>query len=122
MLWLENKNKQKKTAFTPGEIVTVRSLLEISRTLSDKKMRDGCLFMEQMWDYCDQSFPVMKVVYNLFDERRCRMHASILPLYILDGVICNGIIGSFKHLCDHSCYLLWHPDWIRMASSDFKKE
>ena len=75
----------------------------------------GCLFMDQMWECCEKEFKTLKVVKNLFDEHQCKMYKASLPLYILNGAICNGEVESFEHRCDHSCYFLWHEDWIVKA-------
>lgn len=106
----------KKGALTPkfhvGETVCVRSKEKILQSLDAFNKRAGCLFMNQMWDFCGKEFKVLKVVINLFDEYRFKMYKARSPLYILNNVICNGVLEDFNQRCDRSCYLLWHEDWF----------
>ncbi|RJP96274.1 MAG: hypothetical protein C4518_00385 [Desulfobacteraceae bacterium] len=122
MLWFNTEKKAMTAQFKIGDVVTVRSQSEITLTLNDNNRHEGCLFMKQMWGYCGKSFSILKVVRNLFDEKRCRMHLATIPVYILDGVICNGEVPSFEYPCDHSCYFLWHQDWLLQTSLSTNKE
>lgn len=107
------KNKNISTAkFSVGNIVKVRSREEISQSLDSFSRHKGCLMMNQMWDSCRQGFKVLKVVNNFFDEYQYKMYRTHSPLYILDGLICDGVVASFDHRCDRSCYLLWHEEWL----------
>jgi len=101
--------------YFPGNIVKVKSKEEIIHSLNPMNKLDGCLFMNQMWEFCGKEFKIVKVVKNVFDERQCKIYKVPAPIYILDGLICDGKVESFKHTCDHSCYLLWHEDWIMKA-------
>ena len=100
------------TKFIEKEFVRVRSRDEIKKTLDSSDKLDGCLFVEQMSDYCQQKYRILKVVYNYFDEYRSRMYGVKAPFYLLEGLICKGAVDSFKHRCDRSCYLLWHEEWL----------
>ncbi len=101
--------------FSVGDVITVRSREEISRSLDSLRMCDGCLMMDQMWDFCEGKFNVLKKVINFFDEYKFKMYKSRAPLYILDGLICSGQGTSFGNRCDRSCYLLWHGSWLKKA-------
>jgi hypothetical protein len=107
------KNTQvRKPKFAGGDTVRVRSREEISKSVDSLGKLDGCLMMDQMWEYCDRSFKVLKVVNNFFDEYQYKMYKTRSPLYILEALICNGAVKSFDHTCDRSCYILWHEDWL----------
>ena len=99
--------------FNVGNMVRVRSKEDIAEHLDSTNKQDGCLFMAQMWEYCGQRSNVTKVVTNVFDESQYKMFNTRSRLYLLEGVICNGIVNSFDHTCDRSCYLLWHEDWLQ---------
>lgn len=109
---LGKSRKDKKFQFKAGDFVRVRSAEIISQTFDNFSKLDGCLFMNQMWQYCEQKFKVSKVVKNFFDEHRYKMYKTRAPLYILGGIICNGITEAFDYRCDRSCYLLWHEEWL----------
>ena len=95
-----------------GDVVRIRSKENILKTLDYINKIEGCLFMEQMWEYCGSKFIVIKFVNNFFDEHKYKMFKTHSPLYILDGLICNGVVDTFDHRCDHSCYFLWHEKWL----------
>jgi len=109
---LRRNKKNEISKFKPGDMVKVKSAESISITLDKNNKLDGCLFMNQMWDYCGQEFRILKEVKYFFDEHRYKMYKPKSTLYILDKVICNGITAEFKHRCDRSCYLLWHEKWL----------
>ena len=109
---MENRQGPRKPRFRPGSFVRVHSKERITELLDAIPRLDGCLFMDQMWEYCGRELRIEKVVTNLFDERRCRMYKARVPLYILEGSICRGEAEGFERRCDHSCYFFWHEDWI----------
>jgi len=108
----KRKKQDKGPKFSAGEIVQIRTREEISRGLDPLSKHEGCLMMEQMWDYCGKSFKVQKVVNTLLDEYLNKMFNTKTPLYLLEGLICDGIVESYEHQCDRSCYFMWHEDWI----------
>jgi len=114
VFWRNRKNSNIHQ-YNIGDVVRVRSKENISKTLDTIDKLDGCLFMEQMWEYCDSKFKVIKVVNNFFDEHKYKMFKTLSPLYILDGLICDGNVDTFDHRCDHSCYFLWHEKWLEKA-------
>jgi len=101
--------------FIIGNEVKVKSRETVSRSLDPSNKREGCLFMDQMWEYCGLNFKVKIIVYNFFDEYRFKMYKPQSPLYILDDLICHGEVSSFEHRCDRSCFLMWHEDWLEEA-------
>lgn len=109
---LRKDNKVGPPKFNIGEIVKVRSKEEIAKSLDWFNKLDGCLFMDQMWEYCGQRFKILKIVRNFFDEYKYKMYRPRVPLYLLESLICKGEVKSFGKQCDRSCYLLWHEDWL----------
>ncbi len=109
-------NKEsRKSRYKNGDIVEVQSKEVILSSLDSRNSIDGLPFYDQMFEYCDCSFEIIKVVNNCFDEHKCRMYKVIAPLYLLDGIMCRGNVESFNHDCDHSCYLFWHQEWIHQS-------
>ena len=114
---LKSKHWNRFTAFKSGDVVQVCSKEWIKKTLDISNCHDNLLFMRQMWQYCGNSYAISKVVNNIFDEKRCKIYKTILPFFILEGLICDGKVDDFNHTCDHSCYLLWHKDWLQKIKS-----
>jgi hypothetical protein len=107
-----SKESVKSPRFQVHELVKVKSREEIFELLDSMNKLDGCQFMNQMWQFCEKEFKILKVVINFFDENRKKMYQVSGPRYLLEGIICDGKVESFKQTCDHSCYLLWHEDWL----------
>lgn len=98
--------------FSPGSNVRVKKKDEILKTLDPLNKREGCLFMGQMWEYCGREFKVSKRINSFFDEYQHQMLKTRVPLYILEGLICEGTTAAFNFQCDRSCYLFWHEEWL----------
>jgi hypothetical protein len=98
--------------FSVGEKVRVKSRDGVLKSLDSTNKLDGCLFMEQMWDSCGRTYQILKVVSSFFNERQRRTFRPRAPVYILENLICEGKVKSFPFKCDHSCFLLWHEDWL----------
>jgi hypothetical protein len=86
-----------------------KSKQDIILTLNDDNKLNGLLFMDQMFNYCDQEHKICKIVKHVYMEK---MISPTAPLYILDGLRCDGISESFTQRCDRTCNLVWHEDWL----------
>jgi hypothetical protein len=106
------KKRKNRPRFAAGDKVTVKSRESIAKLIQPDGKLDGCLFTDQMWDYCGNAYTVLKVVDHIFNEHRQRTFKTKPNLYILDGLVCNGKTSGFPHNCDHCCLLLWHEDWL----------
>ncbi len=102
----------KNRKFIAGELVKVISEDKIAKAVDSKNKRNNGLFMEQMWQYCGNTYKILKVVDSIFDEQHKRTLRPRSLIYILDGLICNGELNEFPSKCDRSCFLLWHEDWL----------
>lgn len=109
---LKRNRRNRLAKFNSEDLVRVRSAKSIYHNLDSLNKRDGCLFMNQMIEYCGQQFKILKVVNNFFDEYRNKMFKTKSPLYILDGLTCDGQVESFEQKCDRTCYFFWHEEWL----------
>jgi hypothetical protein len=109
MFYKKQKNIHK---FSAGEKIRVKSRGSIAELIQSEGKLDGCLFTEQMWDYCGNTYTVLKAVDYFFNEHRQRTLKTKSNLYILEGLVCNGRTNDFPHNCDHCCFLLWHEEWL----------
>jgi len=107
-----SKTKHSLHLFVEGESVNVRSRVQIAESLDSTGKLDGCLFMAQMYDYCDQEFQIQKVVTSFFSERQKRSFKPKAPIYILKNLVCEGKSDCFPEKCDHGCLLFWHEKWL----------
>jgi CRISPR/Cas system endoribonuclease Cas6 (RAMP superfamily) len=103
----------KKNKFNAGEMVRVKQRDKIISSIDSKNNTlEGCLFSEQMWTYCGNKYNILKVVDNIFNEHRQKTFKTNSPLYILENLVCEGKENDYPHKCDHSCFLLWHEEWL----------
>lgn len=93
----------------PGELVRVKSMKEIQKTLNGWNQLRGCSFMEEMRPFCGTTQTVLKRIDKFLDERdylikKCK------GIIILDGVFCEGTrdFGA----CDRTCFFFWREDWL----------
>jgi hypothetical protein len=110
VLFLGKRMKTHK--FAMGETVRVKDRERISESIGPEKKSDGCLFMDQMWDYCGKMYSVSKVVDIFYNERKMETFRPRSSLYILKGLTCEGSVSHFPSRCDHGCPILWHEDWL----------
>ncbi len=99
-------------ALRPGDIVTVRSPEEIRSTLDVTGALGGCHFMREMYAYCGQTYRVLKVVEQFYDEvtqKVCRCRDTV----ILEGTVCSGRQRLYRSQCDRNCFFFWRTAWLQ---------
>ena len=91
----------------PGELVRVRSLLEIAPTLDARCSLDGMPFMPEMLQYCGRTFRVAQRADKTCagDGAPRRMPNAVH----LDGLRCDG---SGHGGCQAACRLFWNGAWL----------
>jgi hypothetical protein len=98
-----------KVSYKSGDRVRVRSQEEIEALINRWKETKGCGFMDGMWEYCDTTQVVKKLILRFVDERTLEIKKT-RGIVILENVYCNGtlIFGE----CDRSCYFFWREEWL----------
>jgi len=109
------KKSRKSPKFASGELVRIKSRENISKLIQPTNKLDGFLFMDQMWNYCGNMYPVLKLVDSIFNEHQKRTFRPRANIYILENILCDGNVEQFQSKCDHACFLLWHEDWLEKA-------
>jgi hypothetical protein len=94
-----------------GDLVRVRSKKEICSILDDWRRYKGCSFMDEMYEYCDKRYRVLKKVQYFYDEVKQEV-VKCKDIVILDGLICSGRRKLYRDRCDRNCFLFWHKDWL----------
>lgn len=105
--------KSKAPKFAIGDNVKVLKEKKIAQTLDSENKLDGCLFMNQMWKFCGQEFKIINVVKHIYYKRMLKTRA---PLYMLEGLVCDGSADEFDNSCDRKCHLLWHENWLERTT------
>ena len=96
-----------------GDVVQVRSLEEIERTLDESGCLDGLPFMKEMVALCRQRARVFRCVDKVYDYGRSKTLRRLKKSVLLTGLRCDG---SAHDGCEAACYLLWNERWLRPAS------
>jgi hypothetical protein len=102
----------------PGELVRVRSALEIVSTLDERGELDGLPFMPEMAQYCGRTLPVFKRADRTCDEffQSRRMEHAVH----LSNVRCDG---SAHGGCQAACLTYWKEAWLeRVDAADVPAE
>jgi hypothetical protein len=106
-----NLDSPSNLTFGPGEVVTIKTLPEIQKTLDTNGRCGGLQFMPGMRKYCGQEARVLRKVRTIFDERLWKM-VKIKDAYLLENVTCDGRDVFDGEGCDRTCYFFWKSGWI----------
>lgn len=95
----------------PGEMVEVKPLEEIVKTLDAKGRHRGLVFTPEMRQHCGKRFRVFKRLELMFDEYH-KSQRRLKSTVLLEGNFCTGTgLG-----CDRSCFLYWREAWLRRVN------
>jgi hypothetical protein len=113
--WSLKPDRHTRLELMPGELIEIKSLEEILRTLDEKGTVCGIPFMPEMTPYCGARARVFRRVDKLNDwihgTGLKRMHGLVL----LEGLRCDG---SGHGGCQAGCHLRWCDAWLRRVASD----
>jgi hypothetical protein len=98
----------------PGEVVQVRNIDEILKTLKEWKNR-GLVYDPhgEMVKYCGKKLKVLKKVRKVIDEKTGRLLTLKNESVILEGAICCGHHSPNRLLCPRSLYSFWRDIWLQ---------
>ncbi len=94
----------------PGDVVEVRSLREILRTLDERAMLDGLPFMREMAAHCGERFRVFRRVEKIHDYVTLTGLRSLRSAVLLEELRCDG---SGHGGCEARCHIIWKEAWLR---------
>jgi hypothetical protein len=93
----------------PGELVQVRSLKEIERTLDSGRTTVGLPFMTEMDEFCGKVLRVHRRVDHINDMRNKTGLRRMRNTVTLQDVRCSG---KYHGQCQAECQFLWKDDWL----------
>jgi hypothetical protein len=108
-----NADRYKKTPATPldlkvGEVVRVRGMFEILRTLDRKGCNRGMEFKPEMFQFCGRKYSVISNMQRRVDERSGELKGFRSPCIVLQSVYCDGQ----RSFCQRSNYHYWREIWL----------
>ncbi|MFC1635964.1 hypothetical protein ACFL5Z_14080 [Planctomycetota bacterium] len=92
----------------PGELVEVKSFLEIEQTFDENQRYKGLYFMGEMRQFCGKQFRVFKRVNRILLESTGEIR-TVKNTVLLGDVVCDGHIW---YDCDRSCFYYWREAWL----------
>ena len=92
-----------------GQLVRVRSVEEILRTLDADGAVDGLPFMPEMLAYCGRQFRVFKSAHKTCDTIEKTGIRRMRDAVHLEGLRCDGTAHGG---CQAGCLLFWKEAWL----------
>lgn len=108
---IEKKNLQ------PGELVRVKPLTDITRTLDKQSKNRGMRFDPEMAKFCGGTYRVAKRVEKIIEENSGRMLHFGTPSVILEDVFCHSEVSNCRLFCPRSIVSYWREIWLDRVSN-----
>lgn len=99
----------------PGDLVRVRPLEEIERTLVLGRHRGLWFDVPEMSTVCGGTFTVKDRVRRFIDDHNGEMIELQSDCLILDGVCCTGEHSNRRWFCPRGIYSFWREDWLEVV-------
>jgi hypothetical protein len=96
----------------PGDLVRVKPLEEIVKTINRKRKNRGMHFDKEMVPYCGQVGRVRGSVTRLIHEATGEMLEMKEPCIILEGFVCRADYSESRLLCPRATYPYWREIWL----------
>jgi hypothetical protein len=100
----------------PGELVRVKSHLEILKTLNTDNKNRGLYFDAEMVPFCGGTYRVLKRVNKIIDEKTGKMARMKNESIILEGVFCQSRYSHCRMFCPRAIYPYWREIWLERVS------
>jgi hypothetical protein len=112
------KTPSRPLGLRPGDLVRVRTHLEILGTLDTNNKNRGMYFDAEEVPYCGKTFRVRSNVTKIINERTGKMLALKGENVILDGVYCKGWYSDRRMFCPRAIYPIWRETWLERAGDE----
>jgi hypothetical protein len=99
-----------------GELVKVRSDVEILATLDERAELESLPFMPEMLQFCGWRFRVDKLTVKLCDTMGSTGMYRMRNAVHLEGVRCDG--QAHGGGCQAGCLVYWKEAWLRRVRAD----
>jgi hypothetical protein len=114
----ETRAEPARLDLRPGELVQVKSRLDVAETLSEHGRTRGLSFDPEMVPHCGRTYRVLDRVHRFIEEKTGEMVELSSDCIILDGVPCSGERGIWSFLfCPRGTYPFWREDWLERVET-----
>jgi hypothetical protein len=99
----------------PGDLVEIKSSIEIKGTLDAEGRNRGLSFRPGMIRYCAGRYRVLRSVKKIINPSTCKMISLSGNCVILDGAVCTG---NMRRFCPRMVYAYWRDIWLTKVADD----
>lgn len=96
----------------PGEVARVRSYAAILETLDQNWHNRGMYFDSEQVPFCNGTYPVLRRVEKLIDEKTGKMMRLKNDAIVLADVVCEARYSKCRRFCPRSIYPYWREIWL----------
>ena len=96
----------------PGDMVRVKPLSEIQKTLDAEGKHNHLLFAPSMAEFCGATMRVQKRVEKIILEATPRQR-EIKDTVLLEGAVCDGVC---HRMCPRQSLLFWRECWLEKVN------
>jgi hypothetical protein len=101
----------------PGELVRVKSHEEILKTVDSENRNRGMYWDAELVPYCGGTYPVLKSVTRIIDEKTGKIVEMKNPCVVLGSVICQARYSPCRMLCPKSTFPYWREIWLERVQA-----
>lgn len=98
-----------KLNLQPGDLVEVKSRIEIQETLDLRRRNRGLSFDAELFRSCGKRYRVRGRVNKIIDEKSGIMRKLANDSITLEGVTCSGF---YRGLCPRGDFPFWREIWL----------
>jgi hypothetical protein len=102
----------------PGEMVRVKSYDEILDTLNRSARNRGLYFDPEHVSFCGRTYPVLKRVERIIDEKSGRMINLKTDAIILQDVVCEARYAKCRRFCPRAIYPYWRETLLERVEAE----
>jgi len=100
----------------PGELVRVKPLPEILKTVTTDYKNRGLMWDPEFAPFCGKTYRVLRRVTQILDEKTGRMLTMKNACIILDSVVCEARYNTCRTFCPRSIYPYWREIWLERVA------
>lgn len=101
----------------PGELVRVKPLPEILKTVTVDYKNRGMVWDPEFAPFCGKTYRVLGRVTQILDEKTGRMITMKSPCIILDSIVCEARYNGCRTFCPRGIYPYWREIWLERVTS-----
>ncbi len=111
-----------KLNLQPGEMVRVKSHLEILKTVDVENRNRGMYWDAELVPYCGGTYKVLRRVNRIIGEKTGKMQEMKTPCIVLDSVVCQARYSACRMFCPKSMYPYWREIWLERVGPERSNE